>query len=75
MPLPDPTPVRVQAPVRAGVGLRAVFAENIGHRFPPADWPEDWWQRNYDTPILDPDSPGPLPFTDRMLRLPPAPGT
>jgi hypothetical protein len=64
MPLPDYPPVRVQAPKRAGVGLR----------FPPREaqpgWPPDWWQRNYDEP---PDDPGDPPLTEREMHLPPPP--
>jgi hypothetical protein len=71
-PLPEPSPFVSTAPVRAGVGLRAVFARNL-IRFPHPDWPEDWWQRNYDLPIVDPDGPNPLPLTDRMMRLPDPP--
>jgi hypothetical protein len=68
MPLPDPAPTRVWAPAWAGVGLRAVLLEQREHR-PPADWPPDWWQRNYDL-LLEQGDPEPIPFTDRMLRVP-----
>jgi hypothetical protein len=68
MPLPDPQPVIVQAPKSAGIGLRFNFA-----RLAAPSWPVDWWQRNYDTMLLDPDEPGPLPLTSRQMRLPPPP--
>jgi hypothetical protein len=64
-PLPVPQPTRVQAPARAGVGLR------FRPRFPFRSWPADWWQRNYDLPIVDPDGPAPLPLTSRQMRVPP----
>ena len=69
MPLPEYPPALVQAPVWAGVGLVFRYHE----RFPPSNWPEDWWQRNYDQPIVDPDSPDPLPLTERQMQLPPPP--
>jgi hypothetical protein len=50
------------------VGLR--FRE----RFPQPCWPADWWQRNCDLPILDPDAPDPVPLCGRQLRIPAAPG-
>jgi hypothetical protein len=65
MPLPDFPPVIVQAPARAGVGLR--FRE----RTADPSWPVDWWQRNYDT--LCEDDPDPAPFCERALRLPEPP--
>ena len=68
MPLPDPSPALVQAPARAGVGLRF----HIYDRLPAPSWPEDWWQRNYDE-LLVPDDPGPMPLTERMMHLPPPP--
>lgn len=73
-PLPDPPPFRSTAPKRAGIGLRAVFRRNM-QRFPPPTWPDDWWQRNCDLPIIDPDAPDPIPLTARMMRLPPPPST
>jgi hypothetical protein len=71
MPVPDCPPFRVQAPVTAGVGLVFHYLD----RFAWPGWPSDWWQRNYDQPIVDPDAPDPLPLTERMMRVPPAPGT
>lgn len=65
MPLPDYTPARVQAPARAGVGLR------FRPRFPLPCWPADWWQRNYDTACED--EPDPCPLRGRELRIPPPP--
>ena len=65
MPLPDPSPALVQAPAWAGVGLH--FRERVSN---PC-WPEDWWQRNYDT--LCEDDPDPIPLCGRQLRLPPPP--
>jgi hypothetical protein len=64
MPLPDPQPARVQAPKRAGVGLR------FRPREAQPDWPADWWQRNYDEP---PDDPDPEPLTEREMHIPPPP--
>jgi hypothetical protein len=62
---------RWQAPAGAGVGLEFHYHS----RFPDPSWPADWWQRNYDLPIVDPDSPDPMPLTDRMMQIPPAPVT
>lgn len=70
MPLPDPRPALVQAPVRAGVGLRPLPKLP---RFADPGWPADWWQRNLDEPILDPDAADPVPLFGRQLKLPPAP--
>jgi hypothetical protein len=67
MPLPEPKPVHVQAPAWAGIGL--VFRP----RFADPSWPEDWWQRDYDDQIVDPDAPDPAPLTDREMTIPPAP--
>jgi hypothetical protein len=64
MPLPEYPPVYVQAPKRAGVGLR------FRPREPEPDWPADWWQRNYDQ---EPDEPDPWPLTERELHVPPPP--
>jgi len=66
MPLPVPPPTLTQAPAWAGVGL--IFRE----RTPDPCWPEDWWQRNYDT--MCEDDPAPMPLCGRQLQLPPAPG-
>jgi hypothetical protein len=33
------------------------------------DWPERWWQENYDL-LYEPDAPGTWPMTDRMMRVP-----
>ena len=71
MPLPDPSPVVVQAPARAGVGLRAEILQGILWR-PPPTWPEDWWQRNYDA-VYEYDAPDPMPLTPRMMNIPPPP--
>jgi len=72
MPLPDPEGTRVQAPARAGVGLREQFVQGRERR-PPASWPEDWWQRNYDI-LLEPRfGAEPVPLSGRQLTLPPAP--
>ena len=64
MPLPEYPPALVQAPSRAGVGLRFL------PRLPEWWWPEDWWQRNYDADVDDPD---PFPLTEREMHVPPAP--
>jgi hypothetical protein len=71
-PLPEPPPFRSHAPKSAGVGLRSELTRKR-LRFAHPDWPADWWQRNYDLPILDPDGPDPMPLTDRMMRIPPPP--
>lgn len=63
-PLPEDPPALVQAPADAGVGLE------FRPRFPHPEWPSDWWQRNLDEPILDPDDPDPDPLTERQMRLP-----
>jgi hypothetical protein len=34
------------------------------------DWPEDWWQRNYDTIFYEVDQPGWTPASERSLRIP-----
>jgi len=65
--LPEPRPARVQAPAGAGVGLL------FRRRFADPSWPPDWWQRNYDEPVLDPDTPDPEPLSGRQLTIPPAP--
>ena len=65
MPLPDLPPTRVQAPAWAGIGL--VFRPRVSD---PC-WPEDWWQRDYDT--YEYDCPPPLYPTERHLRIPEAP--
>lgn len=67
MPLPEYPPQPVQAPAEAGVGLE--FREP----FPDPTWPEDWWQRNYDEPVLDPDDPDPEPLRGRQLTIPEPP--
>lgn len=66
MPLPDPPPALVQVPAWAGIGLQ------FRPRFADPSWPADWWQRNYDEPIVDPDAPDPEPLTERQQRIPPA---
>jgi hypothetical protein len=71
MPLPDPSARPVQAPAYAGVGLRARIEKQREER-PPANWPEDWWQRNYDL-LLEPQGPEPVPLSGRQLKLPPPP--
>ncbi len=63
MPLPEQTPPLVQAPAWAGVGL--IFTYHW--RFARPWWPSDWWQRNYDAEW---DNPGPLPLTERQMRIP-----
>lgn len=68
MPLPVPPPTLTRAPARAGVGLRRAFERERAQR-PPCDWPEDWWQRNYDT-LWEECDPPPCPLTDRMMRVP-----
>lgn len=65
MPLPEPTARRVQAPKRAGVGLR------FHPRTAQPGWPEDWWQRDCDDP--DVDEPDPPCLTERQMRLPEPP--
>jgi hypothetical protein len=67
MPLPAYPPALVQAPVWAGVGL------DFEPRFADPSWPADWWQRNYDDQVLDPDDPDPVPLSGRQLRVPPPP--
>jgi len=69
MGLPEYPPARVQAPAWAGVGLRREFEDRMASR-PPPEWPEDWWQRNYDT--LCEDGPEPMPLCGRQLTIPPA---
>lgn len=71
MPLPDPVPPMVSAPRWAGVGLRADLILGWASR-PPANWPADWWQRNYDE-VYEYDAPGTWEMTDRMMNIPPAP--
>jgi len=68
MPLPDPPTPIVSAPPWAGVGLRSEILYGIASR-PPADWPADWWQRNYDL-AWEYDAPGTYPLTERHLRIP-----
>lgn len=63
MPLPEPTPALVQAPAWAGIGLC------FRPRRPPPDWPEDWWQRNYDD-LWELDDPDPWPLTEREMHVP-----
>jgi hypothetical protein len=70
VPLVAPFASRVQAPARAGVGLRARLLYARTHR-PPADWPDDWWQRDLDD--QESWSYSPPPPTDRMQNLPPPP--
>jgi hypothetical protein len=66
MPHPEPRPALVQAPAWAGVGLE------FRPREPDPSWPEDWWQRTYET--LDEElEPGPPPLTERQMRIPPPP--
>jgi hypothetical protein len=65
VPLPEYPPALVQAPARAGVGLR------FPPRRPDPSWPEDWWQRNFDT--LCEDDPDPCALTERQMRVPPPP--
>jgi hypothetical protein len=69
VPLPEPEPPIVQAPRTAGVGLTFHYRTRFAWRA----WPADWWARNYDQPIVDPDAADPIPLTPRMMRLPPAP--
>jgi len=71
MALPDPRPALVQAPARAGVGLRAQMLRQRTNR-PPPQWPDDWWQRNCDD-LLEPQPPDPVPLCGRQLQIPPAP--
>jgi len=64
--LPDEYPPKTyQLPLKQGIGLE------IPPRTVPPSWPQDWWQRNFDT--LDEDGPDPEPFTGRQLVVPPAP--
>lgn len=66
--LAEPKPALVQVPARAGVGLR------FRPRYPDPCWPATWWQRNYDTLCEDVDL-DPCPYTERMMRVPPAPAS
>ena len=59
--VPEPKPALVQAPASAGVGLR------FRPRTADPCWPEDWWQRNYDT--CEPETLLPC-WTERHLRIP-----
>jgi hypothetical protein len=68
MPLPASRPPIVSAPRWAGVGLREVLLAERMQR-PPADWPDDWWQRNYDL-LYEYNAPGTWPVTERMLNVP-----
>jgi hypothetical protein len=68
MPLPKHPSTIVQAPRWAGVGLRRELMLGWMSR-PPASWPEDWWQRNYDD-LYEYDSEGGIPLTYRHLRVP-----
>jgi hypothetical protein len=70
MPLPDYPPVIVQAPVRAGIGLRFGYQSRVAQ---PC-WPVDWWQRDYDDPVeWDKTSvDGIVCMTERMMRVPEA---
>jgi hypothetical protein len=72
MPLPEPRPVLVQVPARAGIGLRAQILRGIRTRLPWPSWPADWWQRNYDA-VYEVDAPDPIPLTERQMRIPPPP--
>lgn len=74
MPLPDPEPVVTHVPADAGVGLRAQFRRQRNER-PPADWPPDWWQRNYDQLLEKDQGAEPVPLSGRQLKIPPAPGS
>lgn len=69
MPLPQPTPPLVSAPRWAGVGLRSELLLDW-QRIAMPDWPEDWWQRNYDTIFYEVDQPGWTPASERSLRIP-----
>jgi hypothetical protein len=64
MSLPDSPPTLVQAPAWAGIGLC------FRPRFALPSWPADWWQRNYDDDLLDPDEPDPLPLSYRQMHVP-----
>jgi hypothetical protein len=64
VPLPEYPPALVQAPAWAGVGLR------FRCRFASPDWPEDWWQRNYDTWEWETEVE---PMSERQMKIPPAP--
>jgi hypothetical protein len=66
----DYPPALVQAPASAGVGLAEELARDP---FPDRNWPADWWQRNMDDPICDPDAPDPEPMTARQMAVPPPP--
>jgi hypothetical protein len=67
----DSSPTRVQAPARAGVGLRFQFLIRKARR-PPPSWPSDWWQRNYDD-VFEMNAPDPIPLTPRQMHLPDPP--
>lgn len=67
MPLPAYPPTLHQAPAWAGVGLR------FSPRFADPCWPVDWWPRDLDDELLDPDDPDPCPLTEREMHVPPAP--
>jgi len=69
MPLPTPRRALVQAPAGAGIGLRFTYYERVAL----PEWPDDWWQRNYDTAYYEPDAPDPLPWPPRWSQLPPPP--
>lgn len=68
MPLPAPRPPIVSAPRWAGVGLREELLLRWMLR-PPPSWPESWWQRDYDD-LWDELLPGPIPLTEREMRIP-----
>jgi hypothetical protein len=71
MPLPESPPFRVQAPMGAGIGLRFQLFEDIYMRMAQPNWPPDWWQRNYDTYITDPDeAPLVWDLTERQMHVP-----
>jgi beta-lactamase class A len=61
----DYPPVIVQAPARAGVGLRFDYL----HRQTLPWWPEDWWQRNYDTLAEELTGFEGTIMTERMLQI------
>jgi hypothetical protein len=67
MPLPDYPPVRVQAPRRAGIGLRIAPPESDCSGVRPS-----WYAFAYNVCDCD-DAPDPEPFSERALRIPPPP--
>jgi hypothetical protein len=66
MPLPEPKPRRVQAPADQGIGLCIPPRESDCSGVRPS-----WYPFVFN--VCDCDGPSPMPWTERMMRVPPAP--